>query len=344
MKFNNVYLSGLSAIDPVEFLTSQEIETMLEPLYSRLNLPEGRLELISGVQRRGFWPEKTRPSEISTLAAESLLEKSSLKRTDIDLLINASVCKDYEEPSTTSFIHQNLKLSPKALCFDVANACLGMVSSMNVAASMIEAGSISHALITSGENSYQLTHDTIKYLNESETLNRKEIKSSLASLTISSAGAAMLLSSSKSRNSKSWKLESIHTRSDSRASDLCLGGYNDGKLLMKTQSEKLLKAGVQLAKDNWLEFVNVQKNYSYESDKIIMHQVGRSHRDMIIEELGLNKENQYSIFKNFGNSGSASIISCLHKACEDKFIQDENVVLLGIGSGLNTTAAYLRSV
>ena len=59
MRFENVYLESIGAEIPTEIWTSQAIEDRLEPLYSRLKLPQGRLELMSGIAERRVWPEGT---------------------------------------------------------------------------------------------------------------------------------------------------------------------------------------------------------------------------------------------------------------------------------------------
>ena len=59
MRFEKVYIEGLGYHLPENIVTSAEIENRLAPLYDRLKLPQGRLELalknaVSG--KRGFSP------------------------------------------------------------------------------------------------------------------------------------------------------------------------------------------------------------------------------------------------------------------------------------------------
>jgi 3-oxoacyl-[acyl-carrier-protein] synthase-3 len=152
MKFKNAVISSFAYHLPDQIMTSEEIEDKLAPLYQRLKLPGGRIELMTGIKERRFWPPGTRPSDLSTQAARNLFGKNIIKPENIDLLIHASVCRDFLEPSTSSVVHCNLGLRPDAMLFDLSNACLGMMNSFVVAANMIENGSIKHALIVSGEN------------------------------------------------------------------------------------------------------------------------------------------------------------------------------------------------
>ena len=49
MLYQNVCLEAFAYTLPDEIVTSAEIESRLEPLYRRLRLPEGRLELMTGI-------------------------------------------------------------------------------------------------------------------------------------------------------------------------------------------------------------------------------------------------------------------------------------------------------
>ena len=115
MKFKKVVISSFAYHLPDKIMTSGEIEDKLAPLYQRLNLPAGRLELMTGIKERRFWSPGTRPSELSTQAARNLFEKNIIKPGDIDLIIHASVCRDFLEPSTASVVHCNLGLRPEAM-------------------------------------------------------------------------------------------------------------------------------------------------------------------------------------------------------------------------------------
>ena len=75
---------------PDEIVTSDEIERRLEPLYRRLRLPPGRLELMSGIRERRFWPRGTLPSQVSTESAERALATSGIDRRHIGALVHGS--------------------------------------------------------------------------------------------------------------------------------------------------------------------------------------------------------------------------------------------------------------
>jgi len=150
--FQRTVLSGLVAELPPEVWSSDEVERRLAPLYGRLKLPEGRLELMTGIKERRFWPQAIRPSAASALAGRRAMQAAGVGPADIDLLIHSSVCRDRLEPSTAAYVHGLLGLGPQAQILDVSNACLGFLNAVALAAGMVESGQIRRALVCSGED------------------------------------------------------------------------------------------------------------------------------------------------------------------------------------------------
>lgn len=335
MKFSNLRLHSFAYEEPEEFMTSDEMEGVLSSLYERAKLPFGRLELQTGIKRRGFWPNGTRPSTIASKAAEKILKV--FPREKIDLLLHASVCRDFLEPATAAQVHHNLKLSPHCMISDLSNACLGVLSSILMAGQMIERGVIKTALIVSGENAGPLIHETLKHLNNDPNMDRKRIKPFMASLTIGSAAVAMLLTSADLAPNAP-KILGGSTLTDSSAVELCQGDGSTQGLMMETDSESLLKAGVALAQKNWEKCKEVLGWSNEDVDKIIPHQVGTAHRLAMLNQLGLPGDRDFQTFEMFGNTGSAALPLTLMKASEAGFLKtNDKIALLGIGSGLTST-------
>ena len=55
MRFENVYLAGVSCHLPEKVVSSAELEQRIAPVYERLKLPFGRIEMMSGIKERRFW-------------------------------------------------------------------------------------------------------------------------------------------------------------------------------------------------------------------------------------------------------------------------------------------------
>ncbi len=336
MRFSNVVISSFGYHLPERMMSSEEIEERLAPVYQRLNLPPGRIELMTGIKERRYWPPGTLPSDLSTQAAKNLFQKGPLKAGDIDLLVHASVCRDFLEPSTSSVIHHNLGLRPDAMLFDLSNACLGMMSSFVVAANMIEIGAIRHALIVSGENGGPLLMTTIEKLLKQGDLTRKGIKKYIANLTIGSAAVAYTISH-KDHAPDGHRILGGAYLADSAANVLCRGGGDTEALTMETDSEELMKAGIALAVRTWDETKRELGWNNEDVDCFVGHQVGVAHESSLRQALKLVGCPTFSTYPFLGNTGASALPITLAIFDERQGIaRGSRVGLLGIGSGLNS--------
>ena len=253
LRFDNVYFSTPVTYLPETILSSEQIEARLEAIYSKLKLPHGRLELMTGIKERRLWDPGTKPSFLSTMAGNKLIESLDIKRSEIGLLTHSSVCRDFLEPATASVVHHGLELDPNCMIFDLSNACLGVLSGMTLASKMIESGAIKKALIVSGENGGPLIENTLNELMNDPTITRKTIKKYIANLTIGSAAVAILMSGEKNQQTP-HRLVGGSNLTDSKAHVLCQGDGDPKSLSMQTDSEKLLEAGINSATQNIRDF------------------------------------------------------------------------------------------
>jgi 3-oxoacyl-[acyl-carrier-protein] synthase-3 len=105
---------------------------------------------------------------------------------------------------------------------------------------------------------------------------------------------------------------------------------------MVTDSEGLLHAGIALAERTW-ELTKSTLDWTGDSvDRVFTHQVGKAHRKMLMEKLGLNPELDFPTVERFGNTGAAALPMALALGIEEQILSPgDRVALLGIGSGLN---------
>ena len=340
MHFEKVFIEGLAYHLPDNIVTSNEIEERLAPLYERLKLPEGRLELMSGIQERRFWDKGVLPSQVATIAGKKAIAQSGVDPKQIGCLISASVCRDFLEPSTASVIHNNLKLPGEAFVFDVSNACLGVLNGMSIIASMIEQNQILAGLVVAGENGGPLVNNTIETLLARKDITRNEVKSSFASLTIGSSAVGVVLAHEKVAKQGHRLLGGV-SMAETQFNHLCRGSDDSGagrewSTLMDTDSETLMKEGCRLAGKTWARTREVLGWSNEEVNRVFCHQVGKGHRKLMYESVGLDPEKDFSTLEFLGNTGSASLPTTLAMGIEKNVLQSgDKAALLGIGSGLN---------
>ncbi|TVP98174.1 MAG: 3-oxoacyl-ACP synthase III [Planctomycetaceae bacterium] len=352
VKFDQVRLHAVAVTLPSEVVTSDDIESRLEPLYSRLKLPSGRLEGMSGIRSRRVWPPGTLPSGPSIRSGNAVIEAAGIDRDRIGCLIHASVCRDFLEPATASKVHHGLGLSDDCWVYDVSNACLGMLNGAIQIASLIQTGAIAAGIVVGTENSRPLLDQTIQVLNEDQSLTRQSVKPAFASLTIGSGSCAWLLTH---RDPKiAGRL--THAGADFLAAaaaartefhDLCRSDQDSAgasmQPVMDTDSERLLHEGIETGAVAFERFLTESGWDRGAIDQSICHQVGGRHRTMMLERLGLPPDRDHLTFPWTGNTGSVALPITLADAAHRGVLRpDDQIALLGIGSGINSVMLALR--
>lgn len=355
MRFDNVRIAGLGHEVPPEEVASEALEARLGPLYERLGLHPGRLELMTGIRARRFWPQPVAPSAVAAQAGAKALAKANVPPEALGCIVHASVCRDFLEPATANVVHESLGLPPSCQVLDVSNACLGVLNGMLLVANQIELGQIQAGIVVAGENGKPLVDSTIEALLNDPNVTRKSMKGAFASLTIG-AGAAAVVLAHKDLVPDAAVFEGVTVRAASQHNRLCRGGaaaqghapmdagvHAETTLNMHTDAEALLHAGIELAQDTWAEFSKEQGYAQSPPDRVITHQVGKAHHLLLFAALGLEPETAYTTFETLGNMGSVSWPMTLSMAVEAERIQrGHRVAVLGIGSGLSCMMAGVK--
>ncbi|QDU94724.1 3-oxoacyl-ACP synthase III [Lignipirellula cremea] len=340
MRYQQVCVESFGYTLPEEVVSSEEIESRLEPLYQRLRLPAGRLELMTGIRERRFWARGVLPSQKSIESGEKAILASGIDRSQIGVLIHASVCRDHLEPATACRVHHGLRLPNNCLIYDVSNACLGLLNGVLQVANMIELGQVSAGLVVGSEGSRELVETTINSLNRDTALTRAKIKSAVASLTIGSGSCGILLTSAKQSQTGN-RLLAACSRAHSEFHELCHSGSDEAAAggmapLMETDSERLMHEGIATGVETFKDFQHESGWRPQDIHKTFCHQVGSGHRKMMLEALGADPARDFATLEWLGNTGSVALPITMARGLECGFAgPGDNIGMFGIGSGIN---------
>ncbi|MCK6068430.1 MULTISPECIES: 3-oxoacyl-ACP synthase III [Microbacterium] len=331
-RFDNVSLLSVASTLPGRVTTSEEIEDRLSSALRRLKLPGGLLERVAGVRERRNWAPGESSDDATVAAGRRALAEVGVDPSDVGLLINTSVSRKHLEPSVAVRLHHGLGLPSSAINFDVANACLGFVSGMSLAANMIQSGQIRYAIVVNGEDADEIQTNTIRRLSGTD-IGRSSFMSEFASLTLGSGAAAAVLGRTDEHPDGHRILGGV-TRAATQFHDLCVGSV-DG---MFTDAKALLKGGLDLVVSAWKE-ASGPWNWS-SMDRYITHQVSSVHTNAIVKAAKLDRARLPVTFPKYGNVGPASIPITLAEE-QATLNRGDRVLLMGVGSGLNTAMMEL---
>lgn len=326
-RFRDVSLLSVASTLSSRVTTSEDIEARLSASLRRLKLPAALLERVAGVLERRNWATGESSDDATVSAGRRALAEAGVDASEVGLLINTSVTRKHLEPSVAVRLHHGLGLPSSAINFDLANACLGFVSGMSLAANMIDSGQIRYAVVVNGEDADEIQVNTIRRLLN-EDVDREAFMSEFASLTLGSGAAAAVLGRT-SEHPDGHRILGGVTRAATQFHELCVGSV-DG---MFTDAKALLKGGLDLVVSAWKEAAG-EWNWS-SMDRYITHQVSSVHTNAIVKAAKLDRSRVPITFPKYGNVGPASIPITLVEE-QATLHKGDRVLLMGVGSGLNT--------
>jgi len=331
-RYSNATILSVRAVDAPIIVTSAEFDAQLATTYERVGMRPGMLEQLAGIRERRWWPNDVTFTDAAAMAGAKALAEAGIDPARVGLLVDTSVSRAHLEPSAAVAVHHAMGLPTSCMNFDLANACLGFVNGMQLAATMIDAGHIEYAVVVDGEGSRRTQELTIERLTRADA-TKADVQAQFATLTLGSGAAAMVLGPAD-RHTEGHRFLGGIARAGTEHHDLCVGDL-DG---MRTDTRGLLDAGLALSSAAWQE---AQSQFDWsDMDRYVSHQISQVHTNAMCAALGIDPDRVPRTFPTRGNIGPASVPFTLAGEV-DTLSAGDRVVLMGIGSGLNVSCVEL---
>lgn len=323
---------SVAAIEAPQVVTSAAFDDRLAATYARTGIRSGLLESVAGIRERRWWGPDVTFTDAAAMAGAKALAEAGIDPARVGLLVDTAVSRAALEPSAAVAVHDALGLSSSCLNFDLSNACLGFMNAMHLAGTMLDAGHIEYALVVDGEGARHTQEATLTRLAQ-PTTTAADVFAEFATLTLGSGAAAMVLGRA-SAHPEGHRVVAGVTRAATEHHDLCVGTIER----MRTDTARLLVAGLDLAEAAWVE---ARQHHDWDDmARYVVHQVSQVHTSALCERLGLDPDRVPTTFPHFGNIGPASVpFTLAHIA--DELEPGDRVLCMGIGSGLNAALTEL---
>lgn len=295
------------------------------------------LERLTGIHERRVSVGDEDSYTLAVAAAEDALRRCDRTAASLDVVISCSITKfrdgltHWLEPTMSGAVAQAIGAS-RAMTFDLANACAGMLTAVTVANNWIRQGIIERALIVSGEYISQLGQNAAQHIH---SIMSKE----LASLTLGDAGAALVLERTP-KGASGIRFAGFTTVSD--YSRLCLaypkGGDPGGRMF--TNSRAIQKAAIAVTPLLLHEVLDTVGLSIHDIDHVITHQTSaRAIRKGMAEvkaSFGDTPRHDAVItVDRYGNTASTTHTVALVEELEAGRIKPgETIALISLASGL----------
>jgi 3-oxoacyl-[acyl-carrier-protein] synthase III len=266
-------------------------------------------------------------------AMSEALEEANLKKSDIDLLIFCSVGRGFMEPANAYFCAQAMGMDCN--CFDVADACMSWVRSLEIAHNFLAAPSYKNIMVVNAE----FTLHEYGHPNIFKIRSPSQIAYTFPAYTIGEAAAATILT----KTDEKW---TFVFESAPEAATLCympLKGYED----FCEKSGNIGLSGIngfvsfgsqllEIAVERMIRLVQAKVPDITRPDIWFPHVAASAPFCQAAEILKIDREKFFTRgFPLYGNVISASIPVAMHLAIRtSRLTRGQHVVLCPVSAGM----------
>lgn len=319
---------SIGAYVPSKILTNAELEVMVDT-------SDEWITKRTGIKERHIAAENETTSDMGVKAAEKAIERAGIDKSQIDMLICATISPDYFcMPSTATIIATKLGLE-KITAFDVSAACTGFVYALSIAKAFIESGMKKNILIVGAERLSTITD----YSDRGTCI-----------LFGDGAGAALI----STTENKSEAIIDIHTGSDGSFADLLMtpnGGSGSAHdeldreaagCFMRMKGNETFKVAVRTLTSDVIDILEQNNIASSDIKHFVPHQANYRIIKAVGDALELKDEQVVLTVEKYGNTSGASIPMAINDIYESGRLQEGDLMLLdAFGGGLTWGSALV---
>jgi len=319
---------SIGAYVPKKVLSNEDLSDMVDT-------SDEWITKRTGIKERHIADKDEKTSDMGTKAAEIAIERSGVKKEDIDLIICGTISPDYFcMPSTATVISGNLGLNG-ATAFDISAACTGFIYSLSVAKAFIESGMKKNVLVVGSEKLSAITDYTDR---------------GTCILFGDGAGAAVI----SATDDKKEAIIDIHTGADGNYADLLMtpnggsGSAHDSLELetagcyMQMKGNETFKIAVRTLTKDVVDILQTNNIKSEDITHFVPHQANLRIIKAVGDALKMKEEQVVLTIAKYGNTSGASIPMAINDMYESGRLQSGELMLLdAFGGGLTWGSALV---
>lgn len=332
----NSRIIGLGYYLPDNIVTNNDLSKIMDTT-------DEWIQERTGVKERRWIDPKTddTTSTMAVKASKIAINRSGLKKEDIDFIIFATLSPDMYFPGGGVRVQDMLDM-PTIGALDVRNQCSGFIYAMSVADQFIKTGMYKNILVIGSEN-------------HSGGLEKSTRGRGVTVIFGDGAGAAIV---SRSED-KGKGILSSHLHSEGKyARELMLDAPNTGRWVPEILAENdpedqsyypymngqfIFKNAVTRFSEVIIEGLEANNLNKEDIDMLIPHQANLRIAQFIQRKFKLPDDKVYNNIMKYGNTTAASVIIALTEAWEQGKIKDNDlVVLAAFGSGFTWGSVIIR--
>jgi 3-oxoacyl-[acyl-carrier-protein] synthase-3 len=318
---------SIGAYVPDKILTNDDLTKMVDTT-------DEWITKRTGIKERRIAAEDETTSDMAVKAAQKAIERSGIKKSDIDMIVVATISPDYfNMPSTATVVAHKMGLD-KVTAFDISAACTGFIYVLSIAKAFIESGMKKNVLIIGAEKMSAITDYTDR---------------GTCILFGDGAGAAVI----SATENKEEAIIDLHTASDGSLGDFLMtpdgGTGNPHKSELKAEASfiqmkgnETFKIAVRTLTSDVIKILQDNGIKSEEITHFIPHQANYRIIKAVGDALKLKDEQIVLTVEKYGNTSGASIPMAINDVYEKGELKAGELMLLdAFGGGLTWGSALV---
>ncbi|SDS08826.1 3-oxoacyl-[acyl-carrier-protein] synthase-3 [Paenibacillaceae bacterium GAS479] len=319
-------ITAVGAYVPKRTLTNADLELLVDT-------SDEWIMQRTGIKERRIADEREFTSDLCFAAVRDMLERYPVSIEDADYVLVATATPDTFFPQTAARVQAEFGIKAAGAA-DVAAACAGFVTALQMAGGLIASGAFRKILVIGAETLSKIT----------------DYRDRTTCILFGDGAGAVLVEAGAEDDAPSW-MNSFVSTDGSEGHQLYRSSLADrigehpidtsGKLVQNGRA--VYRWAISRVPASILEFLDASGVSPAELDWFVPHNPNMRILEAISEKTGIPLENTVTTLTHTGNTSAASIPIALSEALRDGRLQAGQLVLLyGFGGGLTQSGLLLR--
>ena len=337
---NQVYITAAGIFLPNEPIDNAQMEEYLGFIHGKASAAKARILKQNGIEQRYYAINKQQQSthsnaQMAAKAIESALNKSELRKTEVELICTGTTQADLPVPGFASMVHAQLQL-PACEVASFQSVCASGMMALKDAYAQIRTGEKQNAVVCGSEFSSRLFKAS---RFEAQGVSALPFDAEFLRWMLSDGSGAFVIQDKPAQNGLSLRLDWIDIKSHAQAFNLCMyTGRVDNKeedaltwldypdyesaskagALNLKQDIRLLDQVVKTGVGHYFELIDKGKIDAQNTQWLCCHYSSEFFKAPIQDLMRkggaeIPEERWFSNLKNKGNTGAASIFIMLEE-------------------------------
>lgn len=329
---------GVGSYVPENVFTNFDLE-------EKLNTSDEWIQQRTGIVERRWVSKDQSTSDLALKASEQAIANAGIDKSEIDMIVFATISPDHDFPGTGCFLQEKLGLTGIA-ALDIRQQCTGFIYAMTIADKFISSGSHKNILVVGAE-----VH--------SKGLDRTPEGRNVSVLFGDGAGAIVMQACDvQDKLKEPCYIDSTLHADGSFAKELWLPAPGSGFDIDGRMTQEMLDEGLHYPQMNGRTvFIHAVKRMTEslthlcqkhgitidDIDLFLFHQANLRINSKIAEVMKIPEEKVFNTIQKYGNTTAATIPLGMHDAMKEGVLKEGMLVAsAAFGSGFTWAASLYR--